>query len=162
MGNSPHFPVHESQCGYRPPSVKAEHCGCREGCTMKAQSHAAAAWELSLGDEAVSLTVRTDSLHYTIPPPWEETTRIHPDTKRRGSAALASSPTCLQVERDPRLIDVRRVALGADPPDRSAVYLLFRGRRHVPPAGQRPLATGATARDSAPQQPLVHPRGQAV
>lgn len=101
-------------------------------------------------------------IHYTTPslPPWEQL--IHPNTKRRGSAALASSPTCLQVQRDPRLVDVRRVALGADPPDRSAVYLLFRGRRHVPPAGQRPLATGATARDSAPQQPLVHPRRQAV
>ena len=72
----------------------------------------------------------------------------------------AGSPTCLQVQRDPRLVDVRRVTLGPDPPDRSAVYLLLRGRRHVRPAGQRPLATGGTARDSAPQQPLVHPPGQ--
>lgn len=40
-------------------------------------------------------------------------------------------PTCLQVQRDPGLVDVRRVALGADPPDRSAVPLLLRGCRHV-------------------------------
>lgn len=66
------------------------------------------------------------------------------------------------MQRDPRLVDVRRVTLGPDPPDRSAVYLLLRGRRHVRPAGQRPLATGGTARDSAPQQPLVHPPGQTV
>lgn len=41
----------------------AEHHGYRQSCTMKAQSHAAA-WELSLNDEAISLTARTDSLRY--------------------------------------------------------------------------------------------------
>lgn len=61
-------------------------------------------------------------------------------------------PTCFQVQRDPRLVDVRRVALGADPPDRPAVDLLLRGRRHVRPAGQRSLASGETARDPAPPQ----------
>lgn len=61
-------------------------------------------------------------------------------------------PTCLQVQRDPRLVDVRRVALGADPPNRSAVDLLLRGRRHVRLAGQRSQASGETARDPAPQQ----------
>lgn len=61
-------------------------------------------------------------------------------------------PTCLQVERDPRLVDVRRVALRADPPDRSAVHIFLRGRRHVLPAGQRSLANGGTARDSARQR----------
>lgn len=73
-------------------------------------------------------------------------------------------PTCLQVQRDPRLVDVRRVTLGADPPNRSAVHILVWGRRHVRPAGQRPLASGATARDAAPQQqqPVVHPLGQTV
>lgn len=61
-------------------------------------------------------------------------------------------PTCLQVQRDPRLVDVRRVALGADPPDRSAVDLLLRGCRHVRLAGQRSLASGENGRDPAPQQ----------
>lgn len=56
------------------------------------------------------------------------------------------------MQRDPRLVDVRRVALGADPPDRSAVDLLLRGRRHVRLAGQRSQASGETARDPAPQQ----------
>lgn len=56
------------------------------------------------------------------------------------------------MQRDPRLVDVRRVALGADPPDRSAVDHLLRGRRHVRLAGQRSQASGETARDPAPQQ----------
>lgn len=107
---------------------------------MKAQSHAAAAaaavWELSLSDEAISLTLTTDSL-YNPPSPRAPRDQLRfPDTKHGAPASLASCPTCLQVQRDPRLVDVRGVALGADPPDRSAVYLLLRGRRHVPPAGQ--------------------------
>lgn len=75
----------------------------------------------------------------------------------------ACSPTCFQVQGDPGLVDVRRVALGADPPDRSAVHLFLRGRRHVRPAGAASTGGAAgTARDSAPQRPLVHPPGQTV
>ncbi|KAF1385323.1 hypothetical protein PFLUV_G00106540 [Perca fluviatilis] len=103
------------------------------------------------------LTASTDSLRYP-PPPAEVTNTPRQDV---GSIRVTGwLPTCLQVQRDPRLVDVRRVTLGPDPPDRSAVYLLLRGRRHVRPAGQRPLATGGTARDSASQQPLVHPPGK--
>lgn len=35
-------------------------------------------------------------------------------------------PTCLQVERETRLGDVRRIALGPDSPDRPTVYLILR------------------------------------
>lgn len=71
-------------------------------------------------------------------------------------------PTCLQVQRDPSLIDVRRVALGPDPPDRSAVYLLLRRRRHVRPG--RAASTGdrrdwetERGRGSAPQRQCTRP-----
>lgn len=90
-----------------------------------------------------------------------------PFTPARGARQpgrwAACSPTCFQVQGDPGLVDVRRVALGADPPDRSAVHLFLRGRRHVRPAGAASTGGAAgTARDSAPQRPLVHPPGQTV
>lgn len=91
--------------------------------------------------EAISLTARTDSLHPPLPLPPPAPPRqlqpIHPDMKRGSSTSL---PTCLQVQRDPRLGDVRRVALGPDPPDGSAVYFLLRGRRHV--RSSRAASTG--------------------
>lgn len=83
----------------------------------KAQSHAGA-WELSWKR-------------------WSKLPKLTQDSISRLWSGV--QPTCLQVERDPRLVDVRRVALRADPPDRSAVHIFLRGRRHVLPAGQRSL-----------------------
>lgn len=67
--------------------------------------------------------------------------QMHPDMEHR------RMPTCLQVQRDPRLVDVRRVTLGPDPPDRSAVYLLLRGRRHVSASSSRGTVHWATGGD---------------
>lgn len=143
---------HESLCGYYPPRCsRAPWVPSELHNKKKAQSHAGA-WELSWNDKANFLT-QPNPIHYNSSRTWSGEQPCH---------SAGWLPTCLQVQRDPRLVDVRRVTLGADPPDRSAVYLLLRGRRHVRPAGQRPLASGGTARDSAPQQPLVHPPWQTV
>lgn len=137
-----------------------ENHQCR---TMKAQSHAAA-------DKAVEPVIQPT--HYQRP--WsccsDNTHTEEPPC-----------PTCLQVQGDPCLSDVRRVAFRPDPPDGSAVQLLLLWRRrHVRSAGRgssgsrgsvhrRPATDQLndwpvrTKRESAPQQqPLLHPPGQTV
>lgn len=55
------------------------------------------------------------------------------------------SPTCLQVERETRLGDVRRIALGPDSPDRPTVYLIVRYRRHLGVLGRATSVHGQPA-----------------
>lgn len=90
--------------------------------------------------------------HRTVSSPVQNRRAANAAESTRDARGSLPAPTCLQVQRDPGLVDVGGVALGPDPPDRSAVHLLLRGRRHVPggrEAGRRPQTGGTEARRGA-------------
>lgn len=81
VGNSsPLISLCMSHCVVTIHQGAAEHHGYRQTCTMKAQSHADVR-ELSLNDEAISLTARQRFTIIGYSPVWLAATVIHPDMK---------------------------------------------------------------------------------